>query len=74
MHVLFEFDIAMASVDGFDIFGEEVPMNHGEGVAEVVEVQLAPQPNGAAPRLNWTTVMPALSYPSFQILLLKDSD
>ena len=42
MHVLFEFVIAMASVDAFDIFGEEVPLNHGEEVAEVVEVQPAP--------------------------------
>ena len=52
MHVLFEFVIAMAGVGAFDIFGEEVLMNHGEEVPKVVEVQPAPQPNGAAPRLN----------------------
>ena len=52
MHVLLEFILAMAGVEGFDIFGEEVPMPHGQEVPEVVEVQPAGQPNGAALRLN----------------------
>jgi hypothetical protein len=38
----------MASVDDFQMFGEEVH------APEVVEVQAAQQGNGAAPWLNWT--------------------
>jgi len=51
--------LAMAGMDGFHIFGEEVQMNHGEEVHEVQEVLPAQQGNGAPPRLNWTPLMSA---------------
>ena len=61
----------MAGVGAFDIFGEEVLMNHGEEVPKVVEVQPAPQPNGAAPRLNQTTVMSAFVLTKFSDLIAQ---
>jgi hypothetical protein len=39
LHVLFPLVVAMAGLEGFHIFGEEVQMNHGEDVNEVQEVQ-----------------------------------
>lgn len=71
MHVLFEYIIAMADVDAFDIFGEEVPFNNAEEAAEVVEVQPAPQHNGVAPRLNWTPVMSAFVLTKFLDLIAE---
>jgi hypothetical protein len=44
----------MAGMDAFHIFGEEVPMNNGDEVQEVLPTQ---QGNGAAPHLNWTNLM-----------------
>jgi len=71
MHVLLEFILAMAGVEGFDFFGEEVPMPHGQEVPEVVEVQPAGQPNGVASRLNWTTVMSAFVLTKFSDLITQ---
>jgi hypothetical protein len=61
----------MAVVDAFDIFGEVVPLNNAEEAAEVVEVQLASQHNGAAPRLNWTLVMSAFVLTKFSDLVAE---
>jgi len=71
VHVLLEFILATACVDSFDIFGEEFPMPHAEEVPEVVEVQPAGQPNGAAPRLNWNAVMSAFVLTKFSDLITQ---
>jgi hypothetical protein len=71
MHVLFECIIALAAVDAFDIFGEEVPLNNAEEAAEVVEVQPAPQHNVATLRLNWTPVMSAFVLTKFSDLVAE---
>ena len=47
LHVLFKILLAMAGVDGFQIFGEEVHMNHVEEVHDVQEVLPAQQGNGS---------------------------
>ena len=58
----------MAAMDAFHIFGEEVPMNNGDEVQEVLPAQ---QGNGAAPRLNWTTLMSARMLEKFSILVAE---
>jgi len=47
--------VAMAGLDGFNIFGDEGQLN--PEVAEVQEVQWPAQGNVGAARLNWTAVM-----------------
>jgi hypothetical protein len=64
----FIFVLAMASVDGFHIFGEEVQMNHGDKVQEVLTAQ---QGNSAIPRLNWTPLMPAHVLEKFSNLVAE---
>lgn len=60
--------VAMAGLDGFEIFGAEGQMHH---VDEVEEVQPPPQGNGVAARLNWTPVMSTYVLSKFSDLVTE---
>lgn len=59
----------MAGLDGFNIFGDDVQVNHH--VDEVPEVQGLAQGNGAIARLNWTPVMSTYVLSKFSDLVCE---